>query len=364
MGDGNVAIDNDLHDFSELFALPYEETWNGLSAACDEDFFETVGPTGIVEPFLASPDRTSKHCAATPYPAQRLASSLAQQGDEVKSTVMEMLRASFEEIGHGVYPTASVLMSCVASALKTGTFDGPGCCFKVPSDYAKYLDSFYNHLVPLDIYLTNNILSVRAVDVKNRLSPSAMARLWSRLMEDHPIGFMRASSSISIAAMPNLARPLPPFGSGLDRLTPLIVGNHGDAMTPYTSSRAMHSKFPNGALLSWQGYNHAMPRVNLTDPTSAAFYNSGYGADACASKMVKYLETGELPLNGDVCPINGPAASALGSDVAVQALDNGFCISKERDDPAKNSGLNRDPITLADCVANGLLPLECARKYG
>ena len=37
----------------------------------------------------------------------------------------------------------------------------------------------------------------------------------------------------------------------------------------------------------------------------------------CIDKLVDYLGTGNLPLYGDTCPINGPAASSLGLDLAI-----------------------------------------------
>ena len=37
----------------------------------------------------------------------------------------------------------------------------------------------------------------------------------------------------------------------------------------------------------------------------------------CIDKLVDYLGTGNLPLYGDTGPINGPAASSLGLDLAI-----------------------------------------------
>lgn len=64
---------------------------------------------------------------------------------------------------------------------------------------------------------------------------------------------------IAVASAPNLPRPVPSYGSSLDRVKPLIIGEFHDPATTYTSAQKMRGFFPNGALMNWQGYRHGLP---------------------------------------------------------------------------------------------------------
>jgi len=221
----------------------------------------------------------------------------------------------------GVAPAAAMLFACIDSYAKKRNFEGEGCCFVQYANYASlqdYLASSDPHVLdaryPMDVEL------VRAVDMKGRLNPAGLARFWTQLRTKHPFGFLRATNILSIACAPNIPRPAPPYGSALDELTPLIIGEFGDPSTTYTAAQVMQSNFKNGVLLSWQGYKHGMAMNDgLADSSSFQFLNGGYGVAECTKKMAEYLETAKLPLNGDICPINGPAASALDLRTAMAA---------------------------------------------
>ena len=48
--DGNVAVFNEIYAAAELFALSYEQVWNGIASACDADYFLNGGLQACAEP--------------------------------------------------------------------------------------------------------------------------------------------------------------------------------------------------------------------------------------------------------------------------------------------------------------------------
>ena len=150
---------------------------------------------------------------------------------------------------------------------------------------------------------------------------------------------MRAAGVVAISTMPKLPRPVPMYGSALDRVTPLVIGEFHDPATTYTAAQVMKDLFPNGALLSWQGYHHGLPwNAGVVTgfleegPDSTQFMGGGFGLSNCQSLLSTYLETGELPINGHTCPINGPAANSLKLEIAKDAKGRGICLSNLKAD--------------------------------
>ena len=320
--DGNVAISNEIYEAAHLWALSFEQVWNGLAAACNNDFFVAGG---IDAPTLPADD----FCAATPYPTDKMSKLLGAQTDETLLLMAYTLLGKFFDgygiMWKGVSPGSAIMMACVESLHKNGDFDGEGCC-----DYQPEKKCCNGKIqIPANSNTTfqemedgnPTVALVRSVDMAGRLSTADIARLWADLRDKHPIGFLRANGIISIVSAPNLPRPVPSYGSGLDKLKPLIIGDFHDPATTYTASQDMRDKFPNGALMSWQGYHHGLfddGDFGLSDYTSYTFQSEGYGAKDCYDRMLNYLEDGTLPPNGYTCPINGPAAGSLSLKVAKQ----------------------------------------------
>jgi len=330
--DGNVAISSEIYGAAELWCLSYSETWNGLSEACSGDFFQKIGPTGTVENAV---DPKSM-CAATPFPSQQLLAALDKDGDGIYDDLVEasilanMLSATMEStIGNGIDPAGSIMFACVKSWVETGGFDGEGCCFTPRTGNPNFsLESVMADPRPDDRSISD-VRNVRAVDMQGRLNAPSLAALWGRLVKKYPFGFMRATNLLNLATATNLPRPVPPYGSSLDHLTPLIIGAYGDPATTYTAAQVMYTNFKNGVLMSWQGYKHGLPvSGDLSDRTSAGFHSAGYGAQDCTDRIAKYLETGEHPPNGYVCPINGPGANSLSWDNAIHAVaEENACLN-------------------------------------
>jgi hypothetical protein len=321
--DGNVAMSNEIYQAAEMWAYSYEQVWNGLSAACNADYFINGGLEGT----LSKEDM----CAAAPFPTQKVLQLLTKYGDGdnvLLSQIYQLISMAFDEniMSNGIFPAGPILMACIESFHKRGDWDGEGCCFKgfTTGTTRRRLD---DEPAEGEASLHDAVSMVRSVDMQSRLNSEDLKRLWTELQQKHPVGFLRAGNLIPMASAPNIPRPVPPYGSALDSMKPLIIGSFNDPATTYTSSQNMHKNFPNGALLSWQGYMHGIPFAGAPDPTIPdKFFNAGYGAAECFGKVGAYLRTGELPFNGDTCPINGPAAGALSLKSAKEAVAAGKCL--------------------------------------
>lgn len=334
--DGNVAISNEIRNGADTWALGLEHVWNGLAFGCNADYFLRGGDARESLP-------ADDLCATTPYPTQKILDLVATAERDTAIHAVRMIRHGLDLKGVGGadyvnglgVPVGSMIMACVESLHRSGDFSGPGCCYVPGVPEAVSVDDILNLPEEYDPgpRSANQIAAqVRAVDMHGRLSPPDLADLWRELQSAHPLGYTRAYLVISVASMPNLPRPVPTYASALDSVKPLIIGEFHDPATSYTGSQLMKDFFPNGALLSWQGYRHGLPSkatsASLDEPeSSVGFMGGGHGAYECNSILNDYLETGTLPANGHTCPINGPAANALALDVAKSLAANGTCLS-------------------------------------
>jgi len=326
--DGNVAISNKIYDAAKLWALSYEQVWQGLANACNSDYWNGAD--------------SESSCAATPYPTLKIYKVIGDS-HERRVSALNLLAEAFDEEGimqSGVDPYGAIVMACVQSAATGQGFDGPGCAYKdappksekepLPPNLLEVVDQ----LLDKDEKSNQAVLLVRAVDMSGRLTMEDLANLWMRLQEEHPLGFLRASNIISIASAPNIPRPVPPYGSS--SISPLIIGELYDPATTYTAAQTMSSFFPQGALMTWQGYHHGLPQTAAYSP-DVQFANhieggAGFGAYDCVQKMSDYFELGTLPDDGYTCPTNGPGASTLSLANAKAAVARGVVIGGSESD--------------------------------
>ena len=302
--------------------------WNGLAFGCNADYFLRGGDERDTLP-------ADDLCAAMPYPTQKMFDLEEKAPRETYISAIHMINQAIDLGGiggAGVAPIGAMVMACVESLHRSQNFDGEGCCYKVGPRKNKTVADYINQPEDADERSAAPTTSVRSVDMTGRLNPHDLVNFWQELRTKHPFGFTRAANILSVASMPNLPRPVPTYGSALDRVTPLVIGEFHDPATTYTSAQLMKDLFPNGALLSWQGYQHGLPRKYglMQDPeslTSWAFMSGGHGASECSNLLAKYLEMGVLPINGHTCPINGPTANALKFQIAKDWEANGGCIS-------------------------------------
>merc|ERR1712146_707729 len=100
-------------------------------------------------------------------------------------------------------------------------------------------------------------------------------------------------------------------------VAPLIVGNLHDPNTAYRNSQLMREVFPQGSLMTWQGYGHCMQMPRSAQATIEQYesevrrgqtptYTDEIGKLLCAKIAYDYLANGILPLDGHVCKVAGP----------------------------------------------------------
>jgi len=342
--DGNVAVSNDIYAAAELWSLSYEQVWNGLAAACDSDYFIEGDIINNNNAFHTTTGAQKEHvasqlCAAMPYATEKVYALLAKNNDQFVN-IFALFQAAFEGgsgaiMDKGLYPAAPMLMACLQSLYKQGNFKGDGCCFtiKEPGPDQIFTDAILDTSNPAPLSLDKSTVQavalVRAVDMADRLNAEDVSRLWSELRLKHPLGFLRAVNIFAVATSPNLPRPVPSYGSSLATLTPLVIGELHDPATTYTAAQMMKQFFPQGKLMTWQGYKHCLPSIgtlrlpNLYNETGL---NTGWGAHDCMDRLTLYLKTDELPPDGYTCPINGPAAGALKWQHAIDAVGRGICL--------------------------------------
>jgi len=136
-----------------------------------------------------------------------------------------------------------------------------------------------------------NHAGVLGVDLAGRFLESDALRNWKHAYTMY--GDAGAGAFVGILAplfdWPVI--PSPPAPLGNPHVPALVVGNLYDPATSYVWSQDMKQKFPQGALMTWQGVGHSVTNNFLFDKSSAK----------CFDLMVKYLVTRELPINGHVC---------------------------------------------------------------
>jgi len=325
--DGNYAVSNDVYGHGRLTALSLEQVWNGLAFGCNADYFLRGGDERDTLP-------ADDLCAAMPYPTQKMYDLKDKAPRETYISAIHMINQAIDVGGIGLYgvaPIGAMVMACVESLHRSQNFDGEGCCYKVgPRDNMTVAD-LINLPEDADARYADPVYLVRSVDMTGRLNPHDLVNFWQELRTKYPFGFTQAGNILSVASMPNLPRPVPTYGSALDRVKPLVIGEFHDPATTHTSAQLMKDLFPNGALLSWQGFKHGLPYRDglMQDPeslTSYDFMSGGHGASECSNHLAKYLEMGILPINGHTCPINGPTANALKLQIAKDFKARGKCL--------------------------------------
>jgi len=135
------------------------------------------------------------------------------------------------------------------------------------------------------------IFSVVALDTHGRLTEPALIQWWKDAAIRFTVGLGRATQyAVGVSIWPAIATPVPPAGDS--KLTPLVIGNLRDLQTSYLATQRMKQGFPQGHLLTFQGYGHGI--LGGSKANKAA-------EDACYKHVEDYLFHGILPRDGTNC---------------------------------------------------------------
>lgn len=290
--DGDIKPDPDVATFAYAESLGLEAVWTGMATACDETLMQGLSEETI--------------CPAAPGVTEKLFQMMDDTADLRRAV------AAFEEVFYRLFeidvPRTGNVMACVEQ-LYTGK-RVKGCYM---ADIIKSRGDSYGMTMQS---------SVLGLDMAGRLSEEGLIQWWRTTKEVSPIGVAWALNwAVGLGSWPALPRPMPPIGR--DGVKPLVIGNLHDAQTPYKSAQSMRSAFPDGRLMTWQGYGHClrMPydaqgilkkyeeEVREGKPPT---YTDEVGKLLCSKIAFDYLATGQLPNDGHTCKVVGPIKTSPG----------------------------------------------------
>jgi len=151
----------------------------------------------------------------------------------------------------------------------------------------------YSESVPQDNFGMANIMAVTAMDTHGRLTEEGVIKWWKDAESRFTMGLGRALFfALGVSIWPAVPTPVPPAGDSA--LKPLIIGNLRDLQTSYLATQRMKQGFPQGHLLTYQGYGHCL--------------GPGWGENmaaeqSCVKHVKAYLHEGVLPEDGSTCAV-------------------------------------------------------------
>lgn len=180
-----------------------------------------------------------------------------------------------------------------------------------------------NESTPVDRFLFGLPAVVMGTDTAGCLDEEELVTWWKRTKERAPIGIIWALDWM--VAM--VTWPVPPVGDA--SLEPVIIGNLHDPRTAYANAQELRQAFPEGYLVTWQGYGHGLKDSHTSQQGASILreyeksraenklpeYTNAVAKYACISKVFHYLDTGEGIRDGHTCLL--PEALNLGSARAV-----------------------------------------------
>ncbi|CAK9055256.1 Serine protease Hip1 (Hydrolase important for pathogenesis 1) (Serine hydrolase Hip1) [Durusdinium trenchii] len=149
-----------------------------------------------------------------------------------------------------------------------------------------------------------------------KASASSLRRTARPSDESYPIGILWSINwMVAMSTWPSYSRPVPPAGAS--GVPAVIIGNLHDPQTAFESAQLLRRSFPEGYLVTWQGYGHCfkvyqhgselLKEYNRSKAMGALpAYTNGVGKYACMSKVLSYLQTGHGLVDGHTCLVSEP----------------------------------------------------------
>ncbi|EOD13261.1 hypothetical protein EMIHUDRAFT_119932 [Emiliania huxleyi CCMP1516] len=134
-------------------------------------------------------------------------------------------------------------------------------------------------------------VAVNALDYEGRYSIAGAMDLYQSLVRNYGPVEVGVANENGFDLLTWPAKPTPPVFGWRAGVRALVVNSLYDGSTPYLDARWMRASLPDATILTWQGVGHCV---------ASADYDQE-GVRACLDKMSRYMRTGELPVDGDVC---------------------------------------------------------------
>lgn len=285
--DGNMDPRPDVLSFADEVAWGSMAVFRGIAAACEA----SVGFNKTVDDI----------CPLAPFMAQKIEAAVTGE-DKQKAYIINGLFDMWSR--EQDVPCAPNMMSCMGWLTSTDcqSCRPRGCQLEMPSTSSlTQMTGSLDGLRSPDRFNMAMPFAVLGVDVHGRLTEEDIISWWSSAKTRYIFGLWRALwVAIGVSAWPALPRPIPPTGDS--KLRPLIIGNLRDLQTSFIASQMVKQGFPQGHLLTYQGYGHGVLPLEAWSAESARAQN--YGAYVqCHKLSLTYLLTGALPDDGQTCSV-------------------------------------------------------------
>ncbi|CAE7411455.1 tilS [Symbiodinium natans] len=311
--DGVVDPFPDVERRGELFARGITATWNGITSACDLSILETTA---------------DELCPAAPLSENKALRLIQDSSNPARAAfIMKLAELAIFKYPE---PLASVVLACVEKYTSGREADScpdwlqqivPVVILSSTSNSTDSSNSSSNSTnssstrrrrIRQDWFRLSQQALVMGTDTAGRLNEEAVIRWWKDSLAMQPLGTPWSLGwVVAISTWPANARPVPPLGAV--NVSPLVVGNLHDPNTAYQSAQLAKSAFPQGHLMTWQGFGHCIGMIGPVGELISESYKKAEESKqlmnitfslakyACVSRIQNYLETGELPLDGHTC---------------------------------------------------------------
>mmetsp|Transcript_69345 Transcript_69345/g.162964 ORF Transcript_69345/g.162964 Transcript_69345/m.162964 type:complete len:647 (-) Transcript_69345:262-2202(-) len=310
--DANVDPSPNVASMGTSFAKGLSSVWRSFTTACDLTLLENRSAEEL--------------CPAAPLAESKFMQMIRDQEDS-KRAASVMLRVEYTVLSTTGYPTLAPLALLCLESLWRGDMD---LCMQ--HDIVHSSANFGGFGTGLDAM-------VFGTDVAGRFHEEAYVQWWEETKAEQPVGARAAAGwTASFSTWPGSARPVPPVGRS--DIKPLIVGNLHDPRTDYSNTQAVRQAFPQGSLMTWQGYGHCLEPIleetglELLETYEEAVaqkqippYTNAMAQYGCVSLIMSYLDTGILPLDGHTCLVPEPiqtgrkALAAMGISLNQTSFD-------------------------------------------
>eukprot|EP00931_Biecheleriopsis_adriatica_P085241 TRINITY_DN5956_c0_g1_i2.p1 TRINITY_DN5956_c0_g1~~TRINITY_DN5956_c0_g1_i2.p1 ORF type:complete len:719 (-),score=109.83 TRINITY_DN5956_c0_g1_i2:449-2605(-) len=281
--------------------------WNGLAAACED------APSAFVN--------ASEACPAAPGVTGKVL-EMIERGDSRGLAVYGMILENMLSIQtEQPINVAAVLMACIQAEysntsvagcpLHNTSFDWGGArqlVYNVPASVPSPHTDYFN------LGINGAVLGL---DVAGRPNEEEFIHWWEETLAAYPLSTSWAIGwVVAQATWPAIPAPVPPLGS--TTVKPMIVGNLHDPRTAYDSAQRLKDVFPQGSLVTWQGYGHTTigPRDSAAavdaytrevEAGEVPSYTLELAKLMCAQFIIVYMVGDQQPRDGHICRVPGPA---------------------------------------------------------
>eukprot|EP00438_Fugacium_kawagutii_P015460 Skav202290 [mRNA] locus=scaffold3364:49860:51839:+ [translate_table: standard] len=298
--DGEVNPTPDVTSRADSFTHGIESVWDGLVKDCGLSLVRNTSHDEI--------------CPAAPAAAIKTKKVLEGPNKYQAAILLTLIQASVFQYTEIFGPGT---MACVQQFYSER--QAVGCSESLAFlDKLNSGDANQSEAEESDHFAIGIQAMVMGTDTAGRLNEEEVITWWKRSKEIAPIGVTWATLWMGLlSTWPAYARPVPPVGD--PNLRPVIIGNLHDPNTAYDNAQKMKKVFPEGYLVTWQGYGHCL-NVHKYEHATALLkkydaakqnhelpsYTNGVAKYACMSKILSYLNTGKGIEDGHTCLLPEP----------------------------------------------------------